>query len=88
MENYGNYSSSNYGLHTLMVSLPNGRIYYSYKTPIAFYDNKNYKMVISENCWSNTTGKHLNWINRDKSVRIPRAEFEKLFEECFGNSPE
>ena len=37
------------------------RIFYSYSTPVAFIDSDN-TLVISENVWSVTTAKHLNWI--------------------------
>lgn len=50
--------------------------WFSYNTCIAFTDGNG--IHISENCWSTTTGKHLNWINIDKSLRLPRSEFENL----------
>lgn len=78
ISNYGNYSSSNYGAHCLVVSMLNVDVYFSYKTPVAFRAPE-IGMVIRENCWGNTTGKHLNWINSDKSVRVSGAEFEKLY---------
>ena len=37
------------------------RVFYSYTTPVAFIDSDN-TLVISENVWSMTTAKHLNWI--------------------------
>ena len=37
------------------------RVFYSYTTPVAFMDRDN-TLVISENKWSVTTAKHLNWI--------------------------
>lgn len=56
-------------------------VYFSYETPIAIHDNENNKWVIRENDWSNTTGRHLNYINEDKSIRIAGAEFEKKYRE-------
>ena len=53
----------------------NFKLYFSYNTLIAIKDIDG-KLRISENIWSNTTGKHLNLINRDKSIRIKRNEFE------------
>jgi len=50
-------------------------VYFSYETPIAFAIGS--KMVIRVNDWKQTTGKHLNWINDDKSLRISGEEFEK-----------
>ena len=37
------------------------KVFYSYSTPVAFIDSDN-TLVISENVWSVTTAKHLNWI--------------------------
>jgi hypothetical protein len=31
---------------------------------------------IRENVWGQTTGKHLNWINPDHSIRLSGDEFE------------
>ena len=50
-------------------------IWFSYRTPIAFLDSLQ-GYVIRENDWGPTTGRHLNWINDDKSVRVPTAYFE------------
>lgn len=47
--------------------------FFSYSTCIAFYAGR--ELVICENVWSRTTGRHLNEINPDKSIRIPRDEF-------------
>ena len=72
---YGDYSSSNYGAHCLVVSLGDLDIYFSYKTPVAFRAPG--KMIrVSENLWGPTTGRHLNWINSDKKERMKRNEFE------------
>lgn len=54
-------------------------LYFSYNTPIAFYAGG--ERVIRENEWSTTTGKHLNWINPDKSVRVSGEVFEQKLEE-------
>lgn len=72
--NYGNYSSDNYG-SCRVIDVGCLSFYYSYKTIVAFKSREG--LVISTNEWSKTTGKHLNWINEDKSKRIPREEFEK-----------
>ena len=37
---------------------------------------------ITKNIWSNTTGKHLNMINPDRSIRIDNHEFIKLLTEA------
>jgi hypothetical protein len=47
-------------------------LFISYETIVAFkYKGK---MFISENKWSMTTGKHLNTLDDDKSIRIPHDE--------------
>ena len=75
--NYGNYSSDNYG-SCRAISIGNITLYFSYDTIVAFSIGN--KLTISENVWSNTTGKHLNFINPDKSIRIPYEEFKKKLE--------
>lgn len=50
-------------------------IWFSYKTPIAFQEGWG-SIVVRENDWNQTTGKHLNWVNADKSTRIDGREFE------------
>ena len=76
--NYGNYSSDNYGSHTQAFTDNYGNDYYfSYNTLVAFRSNKT-GLVVMENYWGSTTGKHLNWINRDHSIRVDEDTFEKL----------
>lgn len=75
--NYGNYSSKNYGASTLMVRLAGLTLWYSYDTIVAF-DSCKHGFVISQNVWSTTTGKHLNWIDPDKKARVPHNQFEDL----------
>lgn len=78
--NYMNYSSDNYGAHSIAIKLNNQTFYYSYDTLVAFegYDKKgNYYFCVRENIWGNTTGRHLNAIEPDKSIRINEKEFEK-----------
>lgn len=77
IRNYVNYSSDNYGAHSLEVSFDSLTLYYYYKTIIAFiYKGKQYVRV---NDWSTTTGKHLNAIdNGDKKSRMQGDDFEKL----------
>ena len=62
-------------------------IYYSYATPVAFQQHSakvssaiNGVLIVSENVWSRTTGKHLTQIDGgDKKSRIPHDQFEKLY---------
>lgn len=78
---YGNYASSNYGVNALVFQDVNKVLYYfSYKTLVAF-EHISTGLVIRENIWGNTTGKHLNWIDADKSKRVnTETFFEKLDE--------
>ncbi len=54
-------------------------VYFSYKTPIAFY-TKSGELFISENNWNTTTGRHLNYIDSDKKKRIPHSEFLRKYD--------
>lgn len=49
--------------------------WFSYETIIA-YRSPNGQVVCSRNKWSNTTGKHINEIEPDKSRRLEPAVFE------------
>ncbi|MHA1191277.1 MAG: hypothetical protein ACTSP9_03155 [Promethearchaeota archaeon] len=52
-------------------------VYFSYETIIAFRYNT--KLFISINEWSTTSGRHLNSINTDKTIRIPHKEVMDQF---------
>ena len=78
--NYGNYSSGNYGAHTIAIDIGNITLYFSYNTIVAFRSYE-HGLVISENNWGRTTGKHLNWINDNKKLRISHEEFEQKLTE-------
>jgi len=67
--------------HSLYVTLGDLTVYFSYSTPIAFYYPINGEWQhIRKNDWRNTTGKHLNAINPDKTKRIDGEEFERRLE--------
>ena len=76
ISNYGQYSSDNYGVHTLRIDMGAFDLYYSYDTIIAYRDGKD-GFVMRENSWNTTTGKHMNWLQLDHKKRIPSAEFEQ-----------
>lgn len=76
--NYGNYSN-NYGAHCIAIDVGSLTLYFSYDTVVAFTDDSG--LVISENNWGSTTGKHLNAISENKKLRIPRADFEAKLNE-------
>lgn len=85
IQTYGNYSSDNYGAHALKVRVGNATVWFSYQTPVAFKIGANPR-VVRQNEWKTTTGKHLNAIDGgDKKTRVSGAEFERLFNEQFGN---
>lgn len=76
--NYGQYSSENYGAHTLRFTDAFGnRYWYSYDTLVAFNIGGEFHIV--KNVWGTTTGKHLNWICSDHSIRESAEEFEANF---------
>lgn len=81
ISSYGNYSSDNYGAHTLCVEVGPVTVWFSYKTPVAFQVDGR-ERVVRENSWGPTTGKHLNWIDDgDKNSRVSSADFARLWED-------
>ena len=79
---YGKYNSGsgNYGMNCTWVEFGQITLYYSYETIVGFSEYPNSKLVLCENIWGTTTGKHLNWIDSDKSKRLPRSEFVRELE--------
>lgn len=76
--NYGNYSSNNYGVNTLVFEDPNGNLYwFSYQTLVAFTINDEFHII--KNYWGTTTGKHLNWIDSNKNIREDEETFNKNY---------
>jgi len=71
---YGNCSEGDYDTNTLKIEFDTLTLWYSYDTIVAFKHNENF--CIRKNDWCTTTGKHLNWINADKNIRINGMEFE------------
>ena len=76
--NYGNYSSNNYGAHTLCFNDNGNEYWFSYDTLVAFRINGEFHII--KNYWGTTTGKHLNWINPDKSIREDEQSFQANLE--------
>ena len=75
---YGQYSSENYGANCMAVAVGPLTVWYSYRTPVAF-EVGGHPQVVHENDWGPTTGKHLNWINSDKSSRVDGETFQRLW---------
>ena len=86
-ESYGDYKSDNYGAHALVFDCNRFRVWFSYKTPVAF--SANGRQTVRENTWGPTTGKHLNWIDggskEAKARRVPGSEFEARLAELIGS---
>jgi hypothetical protein len=58
------------------VTMPGISLYFSYETVVAYQTDTD-GLVVSENCWGPTTGKHLNWICSDRKRRVKRELFEE-----------
>ena len=71
----GCYSPKSSQANCIRVTIGGITIFFSYTTPVAFITFPD-GTVCSENVWSTTTGKHLNWIEPNKANRVPNAEFE------------
>jgi len=83
VEPYG--YDGNYGTNALKVTIGNVTIWYSYDQPVAFETHAT-GLVVCENAWTRTTGKHLNIIDGgDKGSRLPVAEFEKKLQAAISN---
>lgn len=77
IKSYGDYSSDNYGAHSLQVNIGNLELCFSYRTVVAFATPST-GLRVCENHWGTTTGKHLNWIDGgDKKSRIPYSQFQQ-----------
>lgn len=60
------------------VSIGPLRLWFSYNTLVAFYlRGVTPTVVCRQNDWSMTTGKHLNAIEPEHSLRVSEAEFYK-----------
>lgn len=79
-----------------VVETPNAKIVFSYQTQIAVYpysdcfidedgleEIKGHRWYVSNNEWSVTTGKHLNWVCEDKKSRLPSEIIDKIVAACF-----
>jgi len=78
---YGKYHGDNYGAHCIYFTIGKLTIYYSYQTIVAFHTAET-GLVVTQNNWGRTTGKHLTWIDGGKRIdRYPRETFETLLRE-------
>jgi hypothetical protein len=75
------YCSNTTSTNALCFDLGRLTVWFSYKTPVAFRPNVGPRqpLLVRENDWGSTTGKHLNAIDGgDKKSRIPGEKFEEL----------
>jgi hypothetical protein len=63
-------------VNTNKVYIGNLAIWFSYRTPVGFSFHG--QRVCRQNDWSTTTGKLLNDIEPDHSLRVSGEEFQKL----------
>jgi hypothetical protein len=71
---YGNSVSAK--TNAIKVIFKDIEVYFSYETIIAV--NINEKLFIAKNQWGTTTGKHLNAIDKNKSIRVDYSEIQDL----------
>lgn len=71
--------SPNFHVFTLSNDV---EIYFSYETPIAFLTSEG--VLVSENVWSRTTGKHINWIKNNRNItQVPNEEFSEQLDRYY-----
>ena len=73
------------GANFTCVDLGDLSVWFSYNTPIAFQSGTWGTLVVRENVWSTTTGKHLNAIDggdkKAKARRVSSDEFNRALDE-------
>lgn len=80
MSGAGKISVNNFGSTNNAVSVSIGELdlHFSYETLVAYWDPPD-GLVVCENIWSKTTGKHLNIIDGgEKKERYKKDEFERM----------
>ena len=79
ISNYGKGKTKQH--NTTVVTVGRLEIYFSYETPVAYWHDST-GLVVRENDWGPTTGKHLNWIDGGThSQRISGVDFENQLAE-------
>lgn len=76
---YTPHTSKNYGLNSLCFEVGGREFYFSYQTLVAFR-KRDGALVMRENIWGPTTGKHLNAICRSVP-RLTAEAFELAYAE-------
>lgn len=71
--------------HLTTVQVGDTTVWFSYTTPVAFSNTKT-GLIVRQNEWSTTTGKHLNYIDggtpEAKKKRVDRETFQKKLSEA------
>lgn len=62
------------------VSIGDLDLYFSYEAVVAFRA-RGISLIVSENIWSATTGKHINAIAGKGYPRLPREKFREMLKE-------
>jgi hypothetical protein len=66
---------------SLMLSIGETDLYFSYQTLVAFR-HPGAGLVVRQNDWGVTTGKHLNWSDQgNKEGRVSEERFKELYEQ-------
>lgn len=80
---YTGYASKNYGVNALVFTADGRDYYFSYKTLVAFRGRNG--LVVRQNEWGPTTGKHLNAIDggskETRAARLSGEAFEQAYAE-------
>lgn len=81
------YCDHTTGVNALCFNLKGLRVWFSYKTPVAF-QVRDWEPVVCVNCWGPTTGKHLNAIDGgDKETRLAPIPFREELEIALKGEP-
>ena len=87
LPNWSCYCRNTTAVNALVFDLPNLRVFFSYKTPVAFHVLGS-PVVVRENVYGRTTGRHLNAIDGGASgsakSRVDGSTFERLLAEALG----
>ena len=81
---YSNYNpKSDNGNTACFTDSFGSRFYFSY-TALVAYKKLGEKMVVCQNRWGSTTGKHLNWIDGgNQAERLRDEDFNNKFKRDF-----
>ena len=63
-----------------IVAVMGFTFYVSYETVVAFRSPE-HGLVVCQNVWSVTTGKHLNWVSDDHKIRVTSEVFQARYDE-------